>query len=74
MNTTMKECYNEQLLSIKSGWYNERGGILFIMESLIIVLTRERLFLLFIRESTFIVFNEERWFMLLKFTCAAYKS
>jgi len=42
------ECYNEQFLSIKSGCYNEhrlyneRGGILFIMESSIIVFTREK--------------------------------
>jgi len=25
---TINECYNEQFLSIKSGSYNERGGIL----------------------------------------------
>jgi len=25
---TTKECYNEEFLSIKSGRYNERGGIL----------------------------------------------
>jgi len=30
-------CYNEQFLSIKSGCYNKSGGILFIMESSIIV-------------------------------------
>jgi hypothetical protein len=55
--------------SIKSGRYNERGGILFIMESSILVFTRERsfmlfmcvrLFMLFIRESLFIVFTKER--------------
>jgi len=60
------ECYNEQCLSIKSGCYNEhrcyteRGGILFTMESLIIVFTRERLFMLFMCI---------RLFMLFKFTC-----
>jgi len=27
-NATTNECYNEQFLSIKSGCYNERGGIL----------------------------------------------
>jgi hypothetical protein len=26
-NATTNECYNEQFLSIKSGRYNERGGI-----------------------------------------------
>jgi len=47
------ECYNEQILSTKSGGYNEhrcyneRGEILFIRESSIIVFTREILFMLF---------------------------
>jgi len=27
-DVTMNECYNEQILSIKSGRYNECGGIL----------------------------------------------
>jgi len=27
-DVTTNECYNEQLLSINSGCYNERGGIL----------------------------------------------
>jgi hypothetical protein len=27
-NPTTNECYNEKFLSIKSGCYNERGGIL----------------------------------------------
>jgi len=27
-DATTNDCYNEQLLSIKSGCYNERGGIL----------------------------------------------
>jgi hypothetical protein len=27
-DATTNECYNEQFLSIKSGCYNERGGIL----------------------------------------------
>jgi len=27
-DATMNECYNEQFLSIQSGSYNERGGIL----------------------------------------------
>jgi len=27
-DATMNECYNEQFLSIKSGCYNECGGIL----------------------------------------------
>ena len=31
---------------MKSGCYNERGGILFIIESSIIIFTRERLFML----------------------------
>jgi hypothetical protein len=50
---TTNECYSEQFLSLKSGYYNEhrcyneRGGILFIMESSIIVVTMERLFMLF---------------------------
>jgi hypothetical protein len=51
----------------KPGCYNESGGILFIMESSIIVLTRERLcirlFMDFIRESLCIVFTKERLFM-----------
>jgi hypothetical protein len=41
---TTNECYNEQFLSIKSGCYNESGGILFIMKTSIIVFTRKRLF------------------------------
>jgi len=69
-----RRSYNEQFLSIKSRCYNERGGILFIMESSVIVFTRERLFMLFIRESLFIVFTKERLFMLFKFTCTLYKS
>ena len=81
-NTTTNECYNEQFLSIKSGCYNEhrcyneRGGILFIMESSIIVFTREIcfVFMLFNRENLFIVFTDERLFMFFKFTCAMYKS
>jgi len=52
-------CYNDQC-------YNERGGILFIMESSIIVFTRERLFMFFIRDSLFIVFTKERVFMLFR--------
>jgi len=73
-NATTNECYNEQILSIKSGCYNERGGILFITESSIIVFTRERyfMFILFIMESLFIIFTEERLFMLFKFTCTEY--
>ena len=63
-DATTNECYNEQFISIKSGCYNELGGILFVMESSNIVFTRERLFMplrcvrlfmLFIRESLFIV-------------------
>jgi hypothetical protein len=71
---TTKQCYNEQFLSIKSGCYNERGGILFITGSSIIVFTRERyfMFILFIMESLFIIFTEERLFMLFKFTCTEY--
>jgi len=80
---TTKVCYNEQFLSMKSGCYNERGGILIIMSSSIIVFTRERLymlficvtlFMLFIRESLSKVFTKERLFMLFKFTCTVYKS
>jgi hypothetical protein len=74
-------CYNERMLqrtvlSIKSGCYNERGGVLFIMESSIIIFTRERsfMFMLCIRESLFIVFTKERLLMLFKFTYTAYKS
>ena len=47
---TTNECYKEQFLSIKSGCYNEREGILFygfIMKSSIILFTRERLFMPF---------------------------
>jgi len=71
------ECYNEHRC------YTEHGGILFIMESLNIVFSRERmfmlfkcvrLFMLFIMESLFIVFTNERFFMLFKFICMAYKS
>jgi len=63
--------------------YNEREGILFIMESSIIVFTRERLFMqfmhirlfiLFMRKSLFIVFTKERLFMLFKFICTVYTS
>jgi hypothetical protein len=86
---TTNECYNEQFLSIKSGCYNEhrcyneRGGILFIMEISSIVFTGERLFMLFmcfrlfvlfIREGLLIVFTKEKLFMLFKFTCIVYKS
>jgi len=60
----MNECYNKLFLSIKSRCYNECGGILFILEILIIVFTRE---------SLFIVFTKERLFMLFKFTCTVYK-
>ena len=82
-DATTNERYNEQFLSIKSGCYNERGGILFITESSIIFFTRERLFVLFmcvrllmffIWESLFIVFTKERLFMLFKFTRTVYKS
>jgi len=50
-NATTNEYYNEQILSIKLGrykeqCYNECGGILFIMESPIIVFTRERFLIL----------------------------
>jgi hypothetical protein len=68
-------CYNEQILSIKSGCHNERGGIIsadvarffcaFLMESSTIVFTREILFLLFMYV---------RLFMLFTFTCPVYKS
>ena len=40
-DATTNERYNELFLSIKSGCYNESGGILFIMESSILVFTRE---------------------------------
>jgi len=88
-DATTNECYDEQFLSIKSECYNEqrcyneRGEILFIMKSSIIVFTRERFFMLFmcvrlsmhfIRESLCIVFTKERLFMLFKFTCTVYKS
>ena len=93
-DATTNECYNERMLqrtvlSIKSGCYNEhrcyheRGGILFIRESSIIVFTRKRLFILFmcvrlfmlfIRESSFIVLTKEILFMLFRFTCKVYKS
>jgi hypothetical protein len=65
--------YNEQFLSFFSGCYDEHRAVLFLMESSIIVFTRERLFMLFmcvrlfmlfIRESLYIVFTRERLFML----------
>jgi hypothetical protein len=68
-NKYSRVCYNEQFISVKSVCYNERGGILFTMESSIIVVTRERmvmffmcvrLYMLFIRKSLFIVFTKER--------------
>ena len=80
---TAKECYDGQFLSIKLGCYNEREGILFIMESSIIIFTSERLLTLFmcfrlfvvlIRGCLFIVFTKEIWFMFLKFTRTVYKS
>jgi hypothetical protein len=40
-------CYNKQFLSVKSGIYNERGEILFINESSIIVFNMERFFYAF---------------------------
>jgi len=46
-DATMNECNNEQLLSIKSGCYNEHGGILFIMEISIIVFTGGKIFYAF---------------------------
>jgi len=55
----------------------------FIMESSIIVFSRERLFMLymsvrvfvrFVRESLLVVFTKERLFMLFKFTYTVYKS
>jgi hypothetical protein len=85
----VNECYNEQFLSKRSRryyekrCYNERGGVLFIVESSIIVFTKERffmffmcfgLFTLFIRENLFIVRAKESLFMLFKFTCTEYKS
>jgi len=81
-NERTNERHNEQFLSIKSGCYNESGGMLFTMENSIIVFTRERLFMffmcvrlfmLFIRRSLLVVFTKERSFMLFKFTCAVYK-
>jgi len=80
---TTNDATTNSFLSIKSGSYNERERILFIMESSIIVFTRQRLFMLFmcvrlfmtfIRESLFIVFTTEILFMLFKFTCTLYKS
>jgi len=61
-------CYNERMLqrtfsSIKSGCYNERGGILVFMETPLIVFSKERLFMLFIGVSLFIVFTTESFFM-----------
>jgi hypothetical protein len=88
-NATTNQCYNKQFLSIKSGCYNEklcyneRGGILFIMESSIMIFTSERLFVLFMcfrlfmlfnRESLLIVFTKESLFVFFKFTCRVYKS
>ena len=69
---TKNEGYNEQFLSIKSGYYNERGGMFIfslIMESTIVVFTRNkwfmlfmcvRLFMVFIGESLFTVFTKEK--------------
>jgi hypothetical protein len=61
----MNECYNEKILSIKSGCcnahrcYNERRGILFIIESLIIIFTSKRLFMLFMCVRLFMLFARE---------------
>jgi hypothetical protein len=71
-------CYNEQFLPIKSGCYNERGGILsvevaracacrvrlvFTRERLFMLLMCVRLFMVFIMESVFIVCNKESVFI-----------
>jgi hypothetical protein len=78
---TTNECYNEQFLSIKSGTTTNTDATtnaeayyfmvfnVFIMESSIIVIIRERLFALFMcvrlfRESLLIVFTKERLFVL----------
>jgi len=53
---TTNEFYNEQFLSIKSGCYNERGGILFVIENSIIVFTRERMFMLLMCVRLFMLF------------------
>jgi hypothetical protein len=46
--TILQQTYaTTYFLSIKSGCYNECGGIVFIMGSSIIVFTKERLFMLF---------------------------
>jgi len=48
-DATTNDCYNEQFLTIKSGCYNELGGILFITESSIIAFTKERLYAFHVR-------------------------
>jgi hypothetical protein len=55
-DATMNECYN------KHRCYNEHGGILFIMESSIIVFTRERFFMLFMCIRLFMLFIRESFF------------
>jgi len=77
------------MLTIKSGCYNEHrrynksGGILIIIESSILVFTRENffmlfmcfiLFMLFIRGSLFIVFTKKILFSFFKITFTVYKS
>ena len=79
-DATTKECYNEQFLSIKSGRYNEREGISFIIEISVVIFTIECFsctldyLCFFIRKSLFIVFTRERWVMLFKLTRRVYKS
>jgi hypothetical protein len=60
---TTNECYNEQFLSIKSGCYNEWGGIPCVMESSVIVFNRERLFMLFLCVRLFMLFIRESYFI-----------
>jgi len=68
-NAIINECYNEQFFSIKPGCcnekrsYNERGGILFIMESSIIVFTRERSFMFFMCAILFTLYMRESLFV-----------
>jgi hypothetical protein len=63
-------CHNEQFVAINSECYNERGEILFIMESSIIFFSMERLFMLFMCVRLFMLFIRESLFIVLLFKLA----
>jgi hypothetical protein len=62
-DATMHKCYNKQLLSIKSGYYNERRGILSADLARVCVCMM----------CTIVVFTKETLFMLFRFTGTVYK-